>query len=133
MGAARTETGWPLDVDGADPDAETVTAIPAAVASYVSAVVPGELRPVARVRNHRTVYLLCDESDAVLAEFVDDRVSAHDERTDTHRRWREWEVELGPAAPGDPEQFFTAVRAAVTAVGGRDAASESKLARALGF
>jgi hypothetical protein len=52
------------------------------------------------------------------------------------RSWREWEFELGSAAPeGAAERaaIFSAVEAAVQAAGGRDAASASKLARTLGF
>ena len=52
------------------------------------------------------------------------------------RSWREWEFELGPAAPEDTaarEAIFAAVEDAVHAVGGREAASASKLARALGL
>ncbi len=72
----------------------------------------------------------------VVAEFVDDRVQATDLRGDVQREWREWEMELGPAAPADDEAraaFFAAVERAVLAAGGRESASGSKLARALGF
>ncbi|MFP3786313.1 hypothetical protein, partial [Burkholderia sp. SIMBA_024] len=67
---------------------------------------------------------------------VDDRVRATDLRGGVQREWREWEMELGPAAPADAagrEVFFAAVERAVRAAGGRDSASGSKLARALGF
>jgi len=71
-----------------------------------------------------------------VAEFVDDRVRATDLRQGTERRWREWEFELGPAAPADPaerERLFAAAERTIFAAGGRHAASGSKLARALGF
>ena len=87
------------------------------------------------MRNDRTAYALTDADGSVVAEFVDDRVRARDERSGTETEWREWEVELGPAAPADNAgraAFFAAVDAAVTAAGGRPAASESKLGRALG-
>ncbi|MBM3716452.1 MAG: adenylate cyclase, partial [Actinobacteria bacterium] len=89
----------------------------------------------ARVRNHRTAYALRDADGGMVAEFVDDRVRARDERSGTESSWREWEVELGPAGPEDAAQraaFFAAVDAAVFAAGGRPASSGSKLARALG-
>ena len=92
---------------------------------------PGELGPIARILNTRIAYALCSD-EGMVAEFVDDRVTATDERTGTVRMWREWEVELGPAAPADPRAFFAAVESAVIAAGGRAAASDSKLARALG-
>ena len=92
----------------------------------------GELRPLARIRNLRTAYHLLDADGGVVAEFVDDRVRALDERSGVEQEWREWELELGAAAPGDPAEIFAAVEAAVTAVGGRVAASDSKLARTLG-
>ena len=123
-GHGRIERGWPLgDDDGED--------VPDAVRDAVSAVTPGELGPIARILNTRIAYALCSD-EGMVAEFVDDRVTATDERTGTVRTWREWEVELGPAAPADPRAFFAAVESAVIAAGGRAAASDSKLARALG-
>jgi len=127
--AGREEWGWPLD---ASPEPLEVPAdVEAAVAAWASP----PFSPLARVRNRRTAYDLTDAAGAVVAEFVDDRVQARDERSGTETSWREWEVELGPAAPADDAgraAFFAAVDAAVTAVGGRPAASESKLGRALG-
>ncbi|WP_314422411.1 CYTH domain-containing protein [uncultured Microbacterium sp.] len=125
-GDGRLEIGWPLDGDGSIPDAVT-----AAVARWAT----GPLTPLARIENTRTAYLLSG-SGGVVAEFVDDHVRATDLRQDEHRRWREWEVELGPAAPSDAagrEALFEAVERAISEVGGRDASSGSKLARALGF
>lgn len=61
---------------------------------------------------------------------------ATDLRQNVQREWREWEMELGPAAPTDDAGralFFDAVEQAVRAAGGRESASGSKLARALGF
>lgn len=93
------------------------------------------LTPLARIENDRTAYLLTGP-DGVVAEFVDDRVRASDLRQNVKREWREWEMELGPAAPADEAgrtAFFAAVEQAVLAAGGRESASDSKLARALGF
>ena len=125
-GDGRLELGWPL-ADGDE--------LPDAVAETVSTWTTEPLAPLARIENDRTAYLLTGP-DGVVAEFVDDRVRATDLRRGTQREWREWEMELGPAAPADEagrEAFFAAVERAVRAAGGRDASSGSKLARALGF
>ncbi|WP_223627799.1 CYTH domain-containing protein [Microbacterium sp. EST19A] len=124
-GDGRLELGWPL-ADGDE--------LPDAVAETVSTWTTEPLTPLARIENDRTAYLLTGQ-DGVVAEFVDDRVRATDLRRGTQREWREWEMELGPAAPADEagrEEFFAAVERAVRAAGGRDASSGSKLARALG-
>ncbi|MDQ0641984.1 CYTH domain-containing protein [Microbacterium murale] len=125
-GDGRLELGWPLGDSDAVPDAVTTA---------ISRWTTETLTPLARIRNDRTAYLLTGR-DGVVAEFVDDRVRATDLRSGTEREWREWEMELGPAAPADAagrDAFFTAVEAAIVAAGGRNAASGSKLARALGF
>lgn len=132
QGAGRTERQWPL---GEIVDDEADPIVPPAVQDAVATVAAPPFAPLARVRNHRTAYALLDADGGMVAEFVDDRVQARDERRGVESAWREWEVELGPAAPADEERraaFFTAVDAAVFAAGGRHAASGSKLARALG-
>ncbi|ALJ20835.1 CYTH domain-containing protein [Microbacterium sp. No. 7] len=124
---SRVELHWPL---GESED------IPEALATVVSGVVAGELSPIARIRNTRNAYHLRDVSGGVIAEFVDDRVRARDERQGVDRAWREWEFELGAAAPADAvgrTELFAAVEAAVRRVGGAPAASPSKLGRALGL
>ena len=125
LGDGRVELGWPLDEDGRMPEA---------VAETVAQLTSGELVQIARIENSRTAYHL--EGDAgVIAEFVDDHVRATDLTTGIQRVWREWEMELGQAAPADGpgrEAFFAAVEQAVLAVGGRPPSSGSKLARALG-
>lgn len=124
---ARLELHWPLGEGGE---------IPAAVAAAVAQVVPGALRPIARIRNARIAYLLEDAGGGVVAEFVDDHVVAHDERRDVETVWREWEFELGPAAPGPGAQrdaLFQAATAAVSLAGARPASSVSKLTRTLGL
>lgn len=120
----RVELGWPLE-DGDE-------GVPDAVRAVAGTVTAGELRPIARIRNTRTAYVL-RSGTGVLAEFVDDRVVATDFASGTVREWREWEIELGPDAPADAAAFFAAAEAAVLSVGGRAAASDSKLARALGY
>jgi len=126
VGGGRTELGWPLG----EPDDEPV---PAAVRAAVASVTDADLRLIARILNTRTAHALLSAQGGVVAEFVDDRVTATDVRTGVVRTWREWEIELGGAAPADPREFFAAVEKAVLAAGGRAAASASKLARALGY
>ncbi|WP_298039325.1 CYTH domain-containing protein [uncultured Microbacterium sp.] len=124
-GDGRIELGWPLGEEGDLPDA---------VAEAIARWTTEPLTPLARIENSRTAYFLAGAS-GVIAEFVDDRVRATDLRTGIQREWREWEMELGPAAATDEggrETFFAAVDEAIAAVGGRDARSDSKLARALG-
>lgn len=125
-GDGRLEIGWPLGDDDVVPDA---------VIETLSRWTTGELTPLARIENSRTAYLLTGPA-GVVAEFVDDRVRATDIRQDMQREWREWELELGPAAPADSAgraALFAAAERAIFTAGGREAASGSKLARALGF
>jgi inorganic triphosphatase YgiF len=126
-GGGRVELHWPLGTDERIPDA-VADALPAAATA-------ASLSPIARIRNQRTAYALQDAEGGVVAEFVDDRVRATDERAGVERTWREWEFELGPAAPASADEraaLFAAAEQAVHAVGGREAASDSKLARTLG-
>ena len=127
VGGGRVELHWPLGDDDAD-------VVPPAILADLSTITDAALSPLARIRNTRTAYTLRDADGGVVAEFVDDHVNATDERSGAERSWREWEFELGPDAdPGHRDAIFTAVEEAVRAVGGREAASASKLARALGF
>jgi hypothetical protein len=124
---ARVELHWPLGAEDGIPDAVT------AAVAHVSVA---RLTFIARIVNSRIAYHLFDERGGVVAEFVDDRVSATDVRRDRSESWREWEFELGPAAPADAEarrSLLGAATEAVAAVGGRVAASDSKLGRALGL
>lgn len=125
----KLETWWPL---GDESDASTV---PSEIVAVLAEVTTAPFAPIARIRNRRTAYALRDADGGLIAEFVDDRVTATDERTARTSAWREWEFELGPAAPTDAEgvaSLFDAADALVAAAGGRVAASGSKLARALG-
>lgn len=132
----RVETHWALDAESGSEAGDDNVAVPDAVASAVAEIAPGVLSPIARIRNERHAYVLRDAAGEVIAEFVDDRVSALDEVRRVETRWREWEFELGPAAPADAAgraRLLDDAAAAVAAVGGRPAASDSKLARALGL
>lgn len=123
----RVEQQWPLGSH-----AEVPAQVRAALAGVTEATA---FTAIARIRNSRTAYALLDASGDLVAEFVDDRVTALDERGGVERTWREWEFELGSAAPVSPAErsaLLSAADAAVRAVGGRAAASASKLARALG-
>lgn len=125
QGDGRLELGWPLG------EGDT---LPPAVTETISEWTTAPLTPLARIENDRTAYLLTGPH-GVVAEFVDDRVRATDLRGSVTREWREWEMELGPAAPSDEAgraAFFDAVEQAVAAAGGTESASGSKLARALG-
>ncbi|MBS1673387.1 MAG: CYTH domain-containing protein [Actinobacteria bacterium] len=124
----RLELGWPLG-ESEEP--------PAAVAALIAQWATDPLLPLARIENARTAYLLTGPA-GVVAEFVDDHVRGTDLRAagGSPREWREWEMELGPAAPADDagrEAFFAAVGRAVAEVGGRESRSGSKLGRALGL
>lgn len=139
----KLETHWPLDqgVDAAaaaraDIDDPAVdTAVPAAIAASLDRITRSPLGVIARIRNARTAYALYDVGGGVLAEFVDDHVTATDLRRGAVTAWREWELELGPAAPAGADAraaLFAAADVLVMAAGGRVSASGSKLGRALG-
>lgn len=122
----RVELRWPLGEENT---------IPAAIHETAAEWAVGDLVPLARIRNERDAYTLRNAEGAVIAEFVDDYVDAEDLRTGVTRSWREWEFELGAAAPGDREQrqaLLAAVRDIAYAHGARAASSASKIARALG-
>jgi CYTH domain len=124
---ARVELHWPLGEADAVPDG--------ARAEIAPVIGDAALVPLARIRNERVAYIMLSESGGVVAEFADDHVRTTDERAGVDREWHEWEVELGPAGPSDPAQraaFFAAVEQAAIVAGARAAASDSKLARALG-
>lgn len=126
----RLEQHWPL-ADAPPPG------LTAAIEGVVAAAgESGALSLIARIRNDRRAYLLRDASGAVVAEFVDDHVRALDERRGARSAWREWEFELGPAAPATrPERaaLLAAAGEIALAAGARPAASDSKLARTLGL
>lgn len=128
----KHETQWPLDVTT---DAEADPVVPEAILAALAPIASPPFTVLARIRNDRVAYALHDADGGVIAEFVDDHVAATDVRRGTETVWREWELELGPAAPSGERRraaLFAAADALVFARGGRVAASESKLGRALG-
>lgn len=128
----KLETHFPLDAM-ADADGEPV--VPAAALAALADVAAPPFAVLARIRNQRTAYALRDAAGGLVAEFVDDRVRASDLRRRVETSWREWELELGPAAPDDADAraaLFAAADVLVADAGGRVAASASKLGRALG-
>jgi hypothetical protein len=126
VGAGREELGWPLGDGG-------IAEVPAPGRAAIAHITDEPLSPLARIRNDRIAYDLLDTEGGVVAEFVDDHVTARDERAGVDRAWREWEIELGPAAPEDHEPLFAAIGEIARAAGASDASSDSKLARALGL
>lgn len=120
----RVEMQWPLSADDVPREARDE------LAAWIDA--ESELLPLARIVNDRTAYDLRAADGSVLAEFVADAVTAEDVRQGARRAWSEWEVELGPAAPPDPEAFFAEVERVALAAGATAPSSASKLARALG-
>lgn len=123
QGAGRVELGWPLG------EGES---IPAALKAEIRRITDDPLHPIARVRNRRLAVEMRDAAGGVVAEFLDDRVQTRDEATGTERAWREWEIELGPAAPPDAEGFLRLIADLARNAGARPASSESKIGRALG-
>ncbi|MET3804606.1 CHAD domain-containing protein [Nakamurella sp. UYEF19] len=142
LAGARTEIGLPLESVDVDP----LTAhVPAALADLVLGAARGRaLRPVARIRNVRTVRRLLDSAGTAMIEVADDqvtstrltiadsaagvtagRVAAFSASEPT--RWRELEVEI---LAGDRDQLG-AVVALLRQAGAKPASSASKLARAL--
>ncbi|HWT32914.1 MAG TPA: CYTH domain-containing protein [Microbacterium sp.] len=124
----KHELRWPLGDGPAD-------VVPDDVLSTAEKLAEPPFRQIARIRNERVAYALTDAAGGLVAEFVDDHVEAEASATGATSTWREWELELGPAAPTDPagiEDLFIAADLLVFAVGGAVAASPSKIGRALG-
>lgn len=114
--AASSETGVPDDL----------------LASLRSRVRGAEVVPVARVATRRTLHRLRDAAGQVVAEVVDDEVTAEDltaaAGAESLQTWREWEVEL---VAGD-RALLAEARALLRAAGGTVPWWSSKVLRALG-
>ncbi|WP_368499418.1 CHAD domain-containing protein [Herbiconiux sp. A18JL235] len=145
----RTELQWPLAVEGAlpyggsdgvsdtgQPSTAEAVEVPLEVLDAVRVHVRDHrLTPLARISTTRTVTNLLDSDGRVVIELADDRVVASDARAGVVRAWREWEVELGEAAPGTPKKraaLLEEAAAVLLAAGAEVSPSVSKLAQALG-
>lgn len=131
----KHETHWPLGDTGDAADSGDQPVVPAEIVAALAGIAAPPFLALARIRNARTAYALRDADGGLVAEFVDDRVEATDVRRGVTASWREWELELGSAAPTDPAAraaLFAAADELVAQAGGRVAASDSKLARILG-
>ncbi|KQU45027.1 adenylate cyclase [Rhodococcus sp. Leaf278] len=119
---ARTEIRLPLG-SGAD------DAVPDELADVLrGAVMGGKLSAVATLTTRRTVHSVSDADGAVIAEVADDEVSVVLIGGATGPRWREVEVELGPAGS---ESFLKKAGKLLRGAGARPSAHPSKLDRAL--
>ncbi|MDO9398215.1 MAG: CYTH domain-containing protein, partial [Herbiconiux sp.] len=142
----RTELQWPLDVGGEGGNGETgesgepggsgSEAVPGPVLDAVRVHVRDRaLTPLARIATTRRITELRDAGGSVVAEIADDTVSAADLREGTARAWREWEAELGPAAPDTAKactKVLDAIEQHLLAAGATVSPSVSKLAQAMG-
>lgn len=127
----KEESHWPLDAEPLQGD----PVVPEEIIQVLAPIAKPPFHVIARIQNARTAYALCDASGAMIAEFVDDHVRATDPARGVQTSWREWELELGPAAPASAQgraELFAAADELVAAVGGSPSASASKLGRALG-
>ncbi len=145
----RTELHWPLgsstagSARGKAAAGTTLsareaagTAIPDEVLEPVRAIVRDRaLSPLARISTVRTAVHLLDERGEAVAELADDAVSASDVRGGTLRTWREWEVELLPAAPDTKKarsRLLDAIERVLLGAGATASSSVAKVAQALG-
>ena len=133
---ARTEVRAPLESGGAGAGA---SGPPEELLDVVRAIVRDRpLVPVARVATTRDVTVLRGPDGTALAEFCDDRVSAHtlepggDQVAAAEDRWREWELELTDVAVEDPAGLLDRLANRLADAGASPAAHGSKLARVLG-
>lgn len=119
---ARTEIRLPLG-SGAD------DVVPDELADVLrGAVMGGQLSAVATLTTRRTVHSVTDADGAVIAEIADDEVSVVLIGGARGPRWREVEVELGPAGS---ESFLKRAGKLLRGAGARPSAHPSKLDRAL--
>ena len=118
----RLEVHEPPGPEGGDP--------PGSLRRLVAVHVRDEpLVPVARLRTTRAVHRLRDDDGPVLAEVVEDDVTAEALGDDvTVSTWHEVEVELVDGGP----DVLDEVAAALVVAGATDPPAPSKLARALG-
>ena len=133
--AARTEIRTPLDARGG------VAGPPEELLDVVRAIVRDRpLVPVARIATTRDVTVLRGPDGAALAEFCDDRVTAHapdpaadgSDGAERREQWREWELELTDPGIEDAAGLLDRLGNRLADAGARPAGHGSKLARVLG-
>ncbi|WP_199189115.1 CYTH and CHAD domain-containing protein [Corynebacterium sp. 13CS0277] len=128
-GSGRREIRAPLGDYEFTPPAEILAVIRPYIRFF-------ELDPIAQIDNERHEYLLSDKDGDVVAEFVDDHVTAYSLLpTGDISTWREWECELVNGEDGRPlasESLLQAAREVLLAAGAEVADSPSKLLTALG-
>ncbi|HJQ00479.1 MAG TPA: CYTH and CHAD domain-containing protein [Jatrophihabitans sp.] len=127
-GSGRTEVRLPAD--GAHADAGPAE-VPDELRTLVRGLAGGlPLRPVATLDTIRARSRILNGAGVLLAELADDRVTATVPGPNVVvLRWREVEVELGPAGT---EKLLAAIGRGLIQAGARPAAGPSKLAQALG-
>ncbi|WP_440711477.1 CYTH domain-containing protein [Herbiconiux sp. YIM B11900] len=129
----RTELQWPLAAAGEGSQTDEVPEpVREAVREHVG---EAPLTPLAQVSTDRRITDLLDAEGAVVAELADDLVRTVDSREGTERAWREWEAELGPAAPATVDgrtALLDEIEQRLLHAGATVSPSVSKLAQALG-
>lgn len=119
----RDEIQLPLEAGAVDRPPQQLTWL-------VQAIVRTDpLAPVASLRTERRTWMLRDPSGEVIAELVDDTVHVVGADGQVSARFRELELEEGPAATSDAVERISAVLRDSGAVGGEFVA---KVVRALG-
>lgn len=131
VAGARREDHWSLE---ADQEVQPGELVPEPIKEYIAPLAAGPFIKVAEIRNNRVAYRLFDDAGVMLAEFVDDHVSAKSFLSGNESQWREWELELGGAFQEDTEQansFLQDAAALILSSGARNSAKDSKLQRVL--
>ena len=131
VAGVRREDHWSLE---ADEEILPDELVPAPIKAYIEPLAAGPFLKVAEINNSRVAFRLFDNAGLMLAEFVDDHVTAKSFLSGTESSWREWELELGNAFQEDTaraEHFLRDATALVLGAGARNAAKSSKLQRVL--
>jgi CHAD domain-containing protein len=130
-----SETGWQLKVPHGTARMELQSGsrgrtMPAALADAVAGLLAGEkLDPVALLVTTRRAYRVLDAKGGLVLELADDQVDSGPADGESRLRWREVEVELGPAGKKkDLKRAGKLLRAA----GATASATRTKLDQALG-
>ncbi|MGI8457704.1 MAG: CHAD domain-containing protein [Propionibacteriaceae bacterium] len=139
------DAGWHLKLPAGDARTEVRSqsrrrTVPRELTSRINGLLGGRaLRPVARVQTVRRLQRLRDVDDDIVLEIADDQVegtayerlaeAAAADSTPRVERWREVEVEVGPAGN---EDSLAVVATALTDAGAQRSVHPSKLTRLIG-